>query len=265
MMRDPGSHPSAESLFGEVAWVTGGGSGIGAAIAEALAERGASVAIFDKDESAAAVAVQRCATHDVSAEAFVGDASRLEDLEESHSGMEKQLGTVTILVNNVAAAESAELAASDESHWERVHATNFRSFVRATRLVTPGMSQRGSGVIVNLNSNHSRFGHAGWGAYASAKGAVSSLTRQQAVELAPNGIRVVSVTPGPIETILNRRRIEESDDPDKTRHQFAAGTAMGRLGQPEEVAEVVAFAVSSRASYITGADLVVDGGESALG
>lgn len=253
-----------DGLEGRVAWVTGGGSGIGRATSLALAQSGARVAVHDIDEHAAVSTAADCRDRGGFAEPFIGDAARADSLREVHVRINERLGLVSVLVNNVAVALSSPLADSDEDHWSTVLDLNFRSFVRTTRLVTPGMSGSG-GVIVNINSNHSRSGYPEWSAYASAKGAVAALTRQQAVELAPLGIRVVAVTPGAIDTDLNRRRIAEADDPARLEAEFSAGSALGRLGQPEEVAAVVLFAASPAASYITGADLVVDGGESIKG
>lgn len=251
---------------GTVAWVTGGGGGIGAACSRELARRGASVAVLDVDDATAESTAAGCRASGARAVAVIADASDPDRIADAHARIVDELGPVDVLVNNVAVALSSDLDVSDEDHWDKVHGLNFRSFVRTTRLVTPSMKARRAGsAIVNINSNHCRRGFPGWSAYASAKGAVASLTRQQAVELAPWGIRVVSVTPGPTETPMNLRRFAEADDPDAMRASFCAGVPLGRLGVPEDVANVVAFAASPLAAFVTGADLRVDGGESIHG
>lgn len=252
-------------LTGEVAWVTGGASGIGAACVMALAEAGADVTAMDVDTESLEKLSKSARASELEVHTATADAADPEQLERVHTQIARRVNAVSIVINNVAIAEPSILGESDDSHWNKVLSTNFLSFVRTIRLTTPGMIKRGGGVIVNLNSNHSRFGHDSWSAYASAKGAISSLTRQQAVELAPHGIRVLAVTPGPIETALNRRLIQESSDPVATRREFAQRTALGRLGQPEEVAALILFAVSTEAEFITGTDLVIDGGEAAKG
>ena len=142
---------------------------------------------------------------------------------------------------------------------------NFRSVVRCSRLVIPGMRALGRGVIVNISSNHGTRGFPTWGAYASAKGALMALTRQQAVELAPHGIRVVSVTPGATMTEMNARRFAEAPDAGALRAEFVAGIPMRRLASAEEIANAIAFVASDEASFMTGADLLIDGGESIQG
>jgi NAD(P)-dependent dehydrogenase (short-subunit alcohol dehydrogenase family) len=250
---------------GQTIWVTGAGHGIGAACATRFASEGAAVAILALHEEAARHVADICGELGARKLAIAGDAGDPTTLSLAHTRIVAELGPVDVLINNVAIASSARLESADDTFWERVFAVNFIAAVRCSRLVVPAMRYRRRGVIVNISSLHSRRGFPEWGTYASAKGAIDALTRQMAVELAPDGIRVNSVTPGAILTELNRRRLAEAPDPVAQEAKFIAATPMRRLGQPEEVATVVAFVASDEASFMTGADLVVDGGEAIQG
>ncbi len=252
-------------FLGRVAWITGAGKGIGAAAAQRFAAEGATVAVLSASEVSARASADACRALGVEALPLWGDAADITVLEASHARIVQRLGSVDVLVNNVAEALSSPLAESSEDHWQRVHDVNFRSVVRCARLVVPGMRQKQRGVIVNISSNHGTRGFPGWGAYASAKGAMMALTRQQAVELASDGIRVVSVTPGATMTPLNEQRFAEAEDPVALEREFVAGIPMRRLASPQEIANAIAFVASDEASFMTGADLLIDGGESIQG
>jgi NAD(P)-dependent dehydrogenase (short-subunit alcohol dehydrogenase family) len=250
---------------GRVAWITGGGHGIGAASARRIAAEGGLVGVLAlREETARAVAAE-CERLGGRAVATWGDAGEASVLEASHAEVVASLGPVDVLVNNVAIALSSRLDESTDDHWDRVYDVNFRAAVRCARLVIPGMRLRRGGVIVNVGSNHGTRGFPAWGAYASAKGALLALTRQQAVELAPDGIRVVSVTPGVTLTEMNEKRFAESPDAEALRAEFVAGVPMRRLARPDEIANGIAFVASHEASFMTGADLLIDGGESIQG
>lgn len=250
---------------GRVAWITGAGHGIGAASALRIAAEGGRVGVLALHEDSARAVVAECERLGGRAIAMWGDVADPQVLGAAHDAIAAALGPVDVLVNNVAVALSSRLEESTEDHWDRVHGVNFRSVVRCARLVIPAMRAQGRGVIVNISSNHGTRGFPSWAAYASAKGALMALTRQQAVELAPDGIRVVSVTPGATLTEMNARRFAESPDPAGLRAEFVAGIPLGRLATAEEIANAIAFVASDEASFMTGADLLIDGGESIQG
>ena len=250
---------------GRVAWITGAGRGIGAASARRIAAEGGQVGVLALHEDSARAIATECELLGVRAIPLWGDAGDPDVLEVAHARIVEALGPVDVLVNNAAIALPSRLDESTDAHWDRVHGVNFRAAVRCSRLVIPGMRAKGQGVIVNISSNHGTRGFPTWGAYASAKGALMALTRQQAVELAPDGIRVVSVTPGATLTAMNAKRFAEAPDPDALRAEFVAGIPLRRMATAEEIANAIAFVASDEASFMTGADLLVDGGESIQG
>lgn len=250
---------------GRVVWITGAGHGIGAATARRLASEGAAVGVFALHEEAARTVVQECDELGGRAMATWGDGGELTALVAAHEEIIHALGSVDVLVNNVAVALPSRLNESTEEHWDRVHGVNFRCAVSCSRLVIPAMRERRHGVIVNISSNHAVRGYPSWGAYASAKGALMALTRQQAVELAPDGIRVVSVTPGATLTEMNKQRFREALDPAALEAEFTTRIPLRRLATAEEIANGIAFVASDEASFMTGADLLLDGGEQVQG
>jgi NAD(P)-dependent dehydrogenase (short-subunit alcohol dehydrogenase family) len=250
---------------GKVVWVTGAGHGIGAATALRLADEGALVAVHAKHEKSARAIADECRRRAGDAVAGFGDVADLDVVARAHASIVKALGPVGVLVNNVAVARSAQLSDTTEDHWQYVLAVNFLAATRCSRLVIPGMQLRHSGVIVNISSDHQIRGFPGWSAYASAKGALASFTRQQAVELAPYGIRVVSVTPGAVLTEMNAKRFAEAEDAAALQKTFVDAIPLRRMGTPDEIAAAIAFVASDEASFMTGADLRIDGGEAIQG
>jgi 2-hydroxycyclohexanecarboxyl-CoA dehydrogenase len=240
--------------------VTGGGAGIGAATCRRLAAEGARVAVLDVDEGAAAAVAAECGGLPVRV-----DVGAPADVVGAVAVVEERFGPVEVLVNNAAVARGAELLGSDDAHWEGVLAINLLGVVRTTRAVLPGMRRRRRGSIVNLASLHAQRGYPGWSAYAAAKGGLLAFTRGQAAEQGPYGIRVNAISPGATATPLNEHRIATAPDPDRMRAEMAAQSVFGRMGTPEEVAAVIAFVASDDASFMTGSDIVCDGGAAVLG
>ena len=256
---------SLPRFAGRVAWVTGAGHGIGASVAIRLASEGASVGLLARNQEGVDVVARRCQAYGARTIAVACDAADPGCLAAAHSRITEGLGVVSILVNNVAVALEATVDRWSEEHWATVIATNLMSYARCSALVIDGMRGRGGGTIINIGSIQGRRGFPGWGAYASAKGAIQALTRELSVELGPSGIRFNTVSPGSILTPMNARRFSQAPDPDAMRASFIAAIPLGRLGMPEEIAAAVAFLASDEASFITGADLVIDGGQIAKG
>jgi len=233
-------------LAGRRALVTGGASGIGAAIAARLAADGAEVVIGDIDVDAAKAQAEACG-----ATAVHLDVTDPASARAAVTGA----GPFDVLVNN-AGIDHAGVFFTDVTpeQWRRLLAVNLEGVFACTQAALPAMQQAGWGRIVNLSSEAGRMGAKADAVYAATKGAVIAFTRSIAMENGRYGITVNAVAPGPIETPLLRRM------PGRAIDIVTASTLLRRLGQPAEVAAAVAFLASSEASYITGETLGVTGG-----
>lgn len=273
MSAAPSPQPGAGRLAGKAVLVTGAGSGIGQAIARSAAEQGASVAALDYDEEAARATAASIESSPLGGPiAIGGDVSCAADVERAVDRTVRELGRIDVLMNIAGVFDaSAPLEEVGEESWERVFSINVRGLAFVMQRVLAEMLPAGAGAIVNMASIASLVGLGGGAAYTASKGAVASLTRQVACEVAARGVRVNALAPGAISTGLQQTspRVLGPATPDgpladRFRRQMEAATAsdipMGRVGTPEEVANAAVFLASDEASYITGATLVVDGG-----
>jgi 2-hydroxycyclohexanecarboxyl-CoA dehydrogenase len=239
-------------LEGKRALVTGGASGIGAAIARRLAAEGADVTIGDLNlEGAAEIAGE------VSGFAIELDVT---DLGSAQAAVESAGGPIDILVNNAGTDEFGFFAQTTPEQWEKVIGVNLRGVLNCTFAALPGMQEAGYGRMVNIASEAGRVGSKGSAVYSAAKGGVIAFTKVMAREGARFGITANSIAPGPIETPLLMRAKEFGEIGEKIIENMKGGTQLRRLGQPEEVAAAVAFLASDDASYVTGETLGVSGG-----
>ncbi|MFW2829664.1 SDR family NAD(P)-dependent oxidoreductase [Sphingomonas sp. ID0503] len=233
-------------LSGKVAVVTGGASGIGAAIAQRLRKAGAAVVIADLTDAAAQAAEWDCDFRrtDVSQEAEI--AALLDHAVEKH-------GRLDILVSNAAVANVHEIASADLARAERYFQVNSLSALSGIREAAKRMEAGGS--IINTASLSGIRGTPGWGEYAMSKAAVVAATQTAAIELGPRGIRVNAVCPGGVRTPL--AVAVNGDALDKAMKVLSP---LGRIGEPDEIAAMVHFLASDDASYVTGQAYLVDGG-----
>jgi NAD(P)-dependent dehydrogenase (short-subunit alcohol dehydrogenase family) len=242
---------AAMRLEGRKALVTGGASGIGAAIAARLAAEGAEVVIGDVNvEGAAAVAAEVGA---VPAQLDVTEPQSSRDLVAQH-------GPFAILVNNAGSDEFGFFIETDPQLWERVLALNLVGVLACTHAVLPGMRDAGYGRIVNIASEAGRVGSKGSAVYSAAKGGVIAFTKALAREAARHGVTANAIAPGPIETPLLMGALEFGELGEKIVETMKSTTQLRRLGKPEEVAAAAAFLASDDASYVTGETLGVSGG-----
>jgi 3-oxoacyl-[acyl-carrier protein] reductase len=243
-------------LHDRAAIVTGGSRGIGRAIALALADEGCRVAICARGEDALRATEAELRARGVDAFAVVADVSRADDIERLVAETVARFGRLDILVNN-AGGRSAE---DTDQAWDMVYQSNVLAAVRATRDAVPHMRATGGGSIVHIASIYGREA-GGTPAYNAMKSAMISHAKAMALALAPE-IRVNSVAPGSVAFPGGSwgRRLEE--DPEGMRGFVEQNIPMGRFGTPEEIAAVVVFLCSPRASWITGACINVDGGQS---
>jgi NAD(P)-dependent dehydrogenase (short-subunit alcohol dehydrogenase family) len=238
-------------LDGRKALVTGGASGIGAAIASRLSAEGAEVVIGDINlDGANEVAGELGAT---------AAALDVTDPEASRSVVAEH-GPFAILVNNAGTDEFGFFADTDPGQWERVLAINLTGVLACTHAVLPGMQQAGYGRIVSISSEAGRVGSKGSAVYSAAKGGVIAFMKVIAREGARFGITANSIAPGPIETPLLMQALEFGEIGERIVETMKSATQLRRLGTPDEVAAAAAFLVSDDASYVTGETLGVSGG-----
>jgi 2-hydroxycyclohexanecarboxyl-CoA dehydrogenase len=243
-------------LEGRKALVTGGASGIGAAIGRRLSAEGARVTIGDIDvEGAKGVAGE------ISGEAVELDVT---DLESARAAVERT-GTLDILVNNAGTDEFGFFVDTTPEQWQKVIAVNLNGVLNCTHAALPGMQGAGYGRIVNIASEAGRIGSKGSAVYSAAKGGVIAFTKVIAREGARFGINSNGIAPGPIETPLLMQALEFGEIGEKIVSNMRAGTQLRRLGSPDEVAAVVAFLASDDASYVTGEIVGVSGGMGMVG
>jgi 2-keto-3-deoxy-L-fuconate dehydrogenase len=228
------------------ALVTGGASGIGLAAAELLMERGATVAVLDRDVSHApdgAQALQADVTDDAAVRAAVGSLDRLD-----------------VIVNNAGVGAQGAVEANDDEEWHRVFDINVLGLVRVARAALPLLRRSEHAAIVNTCSVAALAGLPNRALYSATKGAVYSLTLAMAADHVADGIRVNCVVPGTADTPWIGRLLDAADDPAAERAALEARQPMGRLVSPREVAEAIAYLASPAAGSTTGTALSVDGG-----
>jgi len=256
-----------QGLSGKVALVTGGSSGLGRAIVHRLAAEGASVVVAGRDqERAEAVAVEAAgiaARAGSSAAAFatvLGDVAVVADCERLFAEALARLGRLDILVNSAGIWIEKPITAMSEADYDLLMDVNLKGTYFMCRAAIRHMAPRRSGVIVNIASDSGTHGEPGAAAYAASKAGVIMLTRTLAIDHGPDGVRVCSVSPAIFDTPMLTRAIAEADDPEAYASWQADGYPLGRIGQPGELAAVVAFLASDEASFVTGRTWMVDGG-----
>jgi 2-hydroxycyclohexanecarboxyl-CoA dehydrogenase len=249
-----------KGLNNKVVVVTGGGGGIGGATCRRFAQEGAKVAVFDMNLVAAQKVVDTITADGGVAQAFACDITRREDVDAAVAAVEASLGPVDVLVNNAGWDVFKPFVKTVPAEWERLIAINLTGALHMLHAVLPGMSERKSGRIVNVASDAARGGSSGEAVYSACKGGLVALSKTLAREHARHGISVNVVCPGPTDTALLAGVAEGARDPAKLIEAFRSAIPMGRLGQPEDLANAIAFFGSDDAAFITGQVISVSGG-----
>lgn len=236
--------------------VTGGGQGIGAEICRVMAACGANLLInYPADsEGADALALELEAAFGVRALSFKADISRQEEVERMFARMDEALGPVDVLVNNAGCETVDHALHLDMAAWDRVFEVNLRGAFLCAQQAGRRMAERGSGVILNISSIHDKVARKGFIHYCCSKAGMNMMSKCLALELGEHHVRVVAISPGAIETEMNRREIDEFG-----RGKFNGWIPLGTIGLPQDVAWTCAFVASDKGAYITGTEIYIDG------
>ncbi|MDR7485047.1 MAG: SDR family oxidoreductase [Armatimonadota bacterium] len=250
-------------LRGRVAIVTGAGSGIGRAIAQAYAKEGARVAVVDVNAGGAEETLRQIRNARGEVTAFVADVSDSEQVRRTVEAILEAYGDIHVLCNNAGVGHDVRpIGDLPEAVWDRVMAVNARGPFLCAKYVIPVMMRAGRGAIVNIASDLGYLAVPGLGAYCASKGALLQLTRVLAAEYARWNIRVNAICPTMVDTPMARATLASQPDPAAFLREVERGIPLGRIGRPEEIASVAVFLASDEATFLTGTAVAVDGGRS---
>ena len=247
-------------LEGKAAIVTGGGGGIGSAICKRLAEAGARVGVFDLDESAAQRTVEALLAEGATAKAYGVDITDHAAITGAVEAFEQDIGPTDVLVNNAGWDKFAYFLTTEPDLWRKIIAINLEGPINLHHVVLKGMQARRSGRVVNIASDAGRVGSSMEAVYSGAKGGIIAFTKTMAREMARSGVTLNVVCPGPTETPLLEALTGSGDQGARIHEGLKRAIPLGRLGQPDDVAGMVAFLASDEAAYITGQVISVSGG-----
>lgn len=254
---------------GKVVIVTGGAQGIGRATAREFAQEGARVAIADVNEAAGQATLRQIAETPGQGLFVRADVSQSAECQRVVAETLTAFGGIDILFNNAGIQPADSYCNAEETSeeiWDRIIGVNLKSYFLMAKYTIPELRKRGGGVIVNTASVQGLQSMKGVSAYAASKGGVLSLTRQLAVEYAAEKIRVLAICPGTIDTEMVRASAaREGGNLDETLRRYGESHPIGRIGTGQDIANVVLFLASDKASFMTGEYVCVDGGYMALG
>jgi 2-hydroxycyclohexanecarboxyl-CoA dehydrogenase len=247
-------------LRGKTALVTGGGRGIGRAIALGLAQEGAQVAVLDILADNAAAVVREIEATGVKALALPADLTKRAQVDRAIADALAQFGQIDILVNNAGWDRMEMFLDSEEETWDKIIAINFKGLLYVCKAALPSMVARGQGKVISIASDAGRAGSTGEAVYAGTKGAIIAFSKTLAREMARHKITVNVVCPGLTETPLLQGIREQSPKTEKVIEAVTRAIPLGRVGQPEDIAGAVVYLASPAADFVTGQTLSVSGG-----
>ena len=245
-----------QEFEGKTAFVTGGAMGIGGAVAELLARRGANVVIVDRAKAEAEALANKLGGKTIAVAANVASSDEVKAAIEETV---KRFGGIDIVSNNAGIQRYGTVETTTEAGWDEVMDVNLKSIYLVCHHAIAYL-KASKGAVVNMASVQSFATQRNVLAYSTGKHALIGLTRSMALDFAADGVRVNAVAPGSVDTPMLRWAIEQDPNPAALTKTLHAMHPMGRIGKPSEIAEAVCFLASSRASFVTGATLVVDGG-----
>jgi NAD(P)-dependent dehydrogenase (short-subunit alcohol dehydrogenase family) len=246
-------------LAGQVAVVTGAAKGIGLGCARELGRAGAALAVVDIDAAACEASTQELRDLGVTAEAYLCDVGRVDSVNPMIDGVVNRFGRIDVVVNNAGTHDSKSLEEASEADWDRILTTNLKSMYLVTKAALPYL-KAARGRIVNMSSMAGVVGQGHAAAYASTKGAIITLTKNLALDLAPDGIRVNCICPGWVETPLVQAWFALQPDEAASRSYIASVHPLGRIATADEIGQAALFLASDASSFVTGVALPVDGG-----
>jgi len=249
------------ALAGKVTIVTGAAQGIGAACADRFAREDAPVALWDVDDTRGNALAQRLGAEGRRAAYVHCDVSRAAEVQAAVAATLSAFGRIDVLVNNAGIFRSADFLEVTEEDWDAVIAVNLKGAFLVGQACARVMAAQGSGAIVNMSSVNGLMAIPAIASYNASKGGINQLTRAMALALADKGVRVNAVAPGTIATELAAQAVLTSE---AAKQRILGRTPLGRLGEPAEIADVIAFLSSDAASYLTGQIVYADGGRLAL-
>jgi NAD(P)-dependent dehydrogenase (short-subunit alcohol dehydrogenase family) len=252
-----------DEFRGKVAIVTGGGAGIGLTTARRLAQEEASVVICSDREDQAQQAAGSLREEGLEVRGMRGDVTSSTDMRGLVDFAVETYGGVDVLVNSAGVQRYGTVTDTEEDVWDEVLGVNLKGIYLASRHAIPEMRERGGGAIVNVSSVQAIASQTGVAAYTASKGGINALTRAMALDHAHENIRVNAVCPGSVDTPMLRWAADlfkGEDTVEATVEDWGRMHPLGRVARPEEVAEVICFLAGPKASFVTGADYMVDGG-----
>src|SRR5712691_10052738 len=260
---DAGTGNSVTRLSGKLAWITGGGTGIGRAIALAFAREGASMAVAGRRLEKLREVISEVQKAGGAGLAMECDVTRVREVERAVKGTVERFGRLNVLVNNAGTLYVSTVEGISEEEWDRVMTVNVKGPFLMSRAVLPEFRKCGGGAILNIGSVLGLFAVKDRAAYSASKGAVTMLTKSMALDHAHEKIRVNCICPSVVETDLVKGVFNETERGQEMLKARLATIPLGRLGRPEDVAEMAVFLASEDSSWLTGAAIPLDGGVTA--